>query len=415
MKVAKLFLVAALLATPLAGRAQEPQKVTIDTSGWFVLNTFANRGDFDSRELPRFAFNDSLAAAPDQRLYGMAVRQSRLRMAIGIPTDGLLGGAVLKGFVEGDFMGATGGDISSVIPRLRHAYVTANWKQYSNLTVFVGQTWGVAPGPYFASSLSHLAMPRFGGAGFLFRRAPQVKATFDAAAGPVAMLFQGAVLTPGDFGSQASASKGNDSAFPNLEARIAGAYRPGGKQMAEVGLWTHYGREKYEFAALARDVATTSEAYGVDVKFDFPYVSLLGGAFQGANLDVLASIAGSAAAATGSVTGGVVLDNTNGLVQNMETEGLWAQAIVTPVKGFQVVAGYAVENPDDSTLALPGATIGPNIILKNTQYSAAAILNLTSKWRISLEATRYLTFTAQPTRNDTFTSTQFEMSTLLAL
>ena len=42
-------------------------------------------------------------------------------------------------------------------------------------------------------------------------------------------------------------------------------------------------------------------------------------------------------------------------------------------------------------------------------------MNLTSKWRVGLEVTRYVTETATSTGNDTFTGNQFELSTLLAL
>ena len=42
-------------------------------------------------------------------------------------------------------------------------------------------------------------------------------------------------------------------------------------------------------------------------------------------------------------------------------------------------------------------------------------MNLTSKWRIGFEATRYVTEMATVAGKDTFTGNQFELSTLLAL
>ena len=75
---------------------------------------------------------------------------------------------------------AVGSDDPSLpLVRLRHAWVSAAWPQLGNLSVLVGQSWGIVGGPSFAQSLSHLATPRFAGAGFLYRRAPQLRVSGD--------------------------------------------------------------------------------------------------------------------------------------------------------------------------------------------------------------------------------------------
>ncbi len=424
MKQLKVMLVAALLAAPVMNHAEEPQKVTLDASGWLIVQTFGNRGDLDARELPRWAL---LNSASDQRAFGMAPRQSRLRAAIGIPTDGLLAGSTLKGLVESDFAGgATTSD--TVIPRLRHYYVAANWKNMANLTFLVGQTWGVAGGNYFSESLAHFAMPRFGGGGFLFRRSPQFRVSADVpVASQLGVTVTAAALTPGDTGGALSQSPGNTSAFPNLEGRITGSYKQDGKPLAEVGLWGHYGRERYEIAAVgpvtqAQDREPTSQAIGVDARVTLPYVQFVGQAFKGKNLDVLASIAGVAAVA-GSTTNGIRIDAASDPAHpryiGLKTKGGFAQAIVTPVKGFQVLAGMGVENPDDNTLWDPLSTLASrdNLITKNTQYSAGTIVSISSKWRMSFEATRYLTQVARNdpahANRDVLPATQFELGSLV--
>jgi hypothetical protein len=415
MKTRSRLIAALLLAAPLASRAaEEPQKLTLETSGWLVLNSFANGGSFETMDLPRIAVS---RPEEGERALGMAVRQSRLRLNIGIPSDGLLMNAKLKGFVEGDFMGGRGGDVSTVLPRLRHAWVSATWPRLGNLSLLVGQTWGIAPGPYFASSLSHLAVPRFGGAGFLYRRAPQVRVSGDLPVSDFGFIYQAAVLTPGD-------GSGDRAGFANGEARIAAAYRPDRKPLAEVGLFTHYGREKFHFdpttgpqALPAEEKTVSSRAFGLDAKLDLPYVQVLGGAWQGQNLDTLASVAGLEARGT-QATGfipGVVLDTPAHTVKSIETRGAWAQAVVTPLKGFQLLVGGGLEDPDDATL--PAAT-AEGRITKNRQLSVGTIVNLTSKWRLSLEGTRYLTNVARPAAsggNGMYTSNQIEVSTLLAL
>ena len=106
-------LIAALLvAAPLAGRAAEPQKLTIDTTGWLILNTYASSGNLNAVDLPRWATPGAAETG-----FGMGVRQSRIRMNLGIPSDGLIPNAQLKGLLEGDFMGGfAGGDSSLPLP-----------------------------------------------------------------------------------------------------------------------------------------------------------------------------------------------------------------------------------------------------------------------------------------------------------
>jgi hypothetical protein len=433
MKHLKLMLVAALFVAPLATRAQEAQKVTFDVSGWLIVNGFFNRGDLDAREASRYAqLNDPDL---DQRQIGMAARQSRLRAGIGIPADGLLGGATLKGLVEADFGGGAA-SADTVLPRLRHYFVAATWKSLSNLSLLVGQTWGVASNAYFPESNAHYLVPRFGGAGFLYRRAPQVRLSADVPAGPLSFTATVAALTPGDATAGANAaagapalnqSVGNDAAFPNLEGRLAAKYSMNGKPMVELGLWTHYGREKYdtELTAAATDVTATSNAYGLDVRLTFPYVQVLGQAFTGQNLDVLASIAGTRVsdlgAAVPAYANGVVIDATdpaNPKATEMETMGGFAQLVISPVKRVQLLVGAGMENPDDDTLKLTGATTVPEgVITRNTQYSAGTIVALSSRWKVSLEATRYLTTVSSAAGKDgrdVLPSTQFEVGSLIA-
>ncbi|ABS24257.1 hypothetical protein [Anaeromyxobacter sp. Fw109-5] len=403
-------LAALLLASPLAARAEEPQKLTLDTSGWIILNTYASSGALNANDLPRFA----KAGSADEAALGMGVRQSRLRVNAGIPSDGLLFDAKLKAFVELDFMGgnAVGSDDPSLpLVRLRHAWVSAAWPQRGNLSVLAGQTWGIVGGPYFAQSISHLAVPRFAGAGFLYRRAPQVRVSGELGRA-FGVTYQAGALAPidragvtADAASGAPGPVGERSGLPNLEARVAGVYRPEGKTRAELGVSGHYGWEKYSFAATetraADDFTAHSSAVALDLKLELPYVQLVGGAFSGENLDILYAVNAK----------GVVPDAAAARVANVETRGLWGQAAVTPVAGYTLLLGAGLEDPRDATL--PAASASP--ILRNVQYSAGALVNLTSKWRVGFEVTRYVTDTATPAGHDTFTGNQFELSTLLAL
>ncbi len=408
MKKTAAIVVAALLTSPLAARAAD--KLTLDTSGWLILNTWSTFGSVNAADLPRWAMPG--AAEKD---FGMGVRQSRIRMNLGIPTDGFIPNAEIKGLVEGDFMGGyVGGDSSLPLPRLRHAWVSATWKEYANLSVLVGQTWGIIEGPAFASSLSHLAIPRFAGAGFLYRRAPQVRLSQELGS-TFAVGYQVAAIAPMDRETTTlpgAAGVGERSGLPDAEGRIAGYYRPGGPFKAEVGVSTHLGDEKFRLTGQtpAANKTLPSVGYAVDVKFDLPYVQLLGGAFTGKNLDVDYAL-GGVNKITRTVGGTVLLDD----VVAVGTRGFWAQAIVTPVKGLQLLAGGGMESPglDDR---LPTMAATDFYIYRNGQVSAGAILNLTSKWRISLEGTRYVSdLVNSAVVHSRADATQVELSTLLAL
>jgi hypothetical protein len=409
-------LAALLLASPLAARAEEPQKLTLDTSGWIILNTYASSGALNANDLPRYA----KAGSADEAALGMGVRQSRLRVNAGIPSDGLLFDAKLKAFVELDFMGgnAVGSEDPSLpLVRLRHAWVSAAWPQRGNLSVLAGQTWGIVGGPYFAQSISHLAVPRFAGAGFLYRRAPQVRVSGDMGQ-TFGLNYQLGVLAPIDRAgvtpnpdSGTPGPVGERAGVPNVEARVAGVYRPTGKARAELGLSGHYGREKYSFRDTAThpasDVTTDSLAVALDLKVELPYVQVVGGAFTGENLDILYAV--------NAMGVRVAADVAVPSVENVDTRGLWGQAAVTPVAGYTLLLGAGLEDPRDATL--PAASVTPSVspILRNVQLSGGALVNITSKWRVGFEVTRYVTATATPTGNDTFTGNQFELSTLLAL
>ena len=105
----------------------------------------------------------------------------------------------------------------------------------------------------------------------------------------------------------------------------------------------HYGKEKFSFPQTtgpAKDVTTDSRALALDLKLEFLYVQLTGGAFSGENLDILYTVNGK----------GVVTDVAAASVTNIETRGLWAQAAVTPVAGYTFLLGAGQEDPRDGTL-----------------------------------------------------------------
>lgn len=385
--------------------APAPAGVTIDWGGWLVLNSFYNSGNTSApADLPARA-TPPTTGLPEESAVGMQVRQSRLRAVLGLPGGGLLGDAKLKGLVELDFMGGgVGGDASLPLVRLRHAWVAATWKDLGNLTLTLGQTWGIFSGPYFANSLGHLALPRFAGAGFLYRRAPQIRLSGDVG-GDIGVKWDVGLLAPMDkavvgAAVTSGAGVGERSGIPDVEARVAVLYRPGKKNMVELGLSGHYGVDSYVVTGPAnKDV--TSQGVSADLKVDVAMVTLLGAFFSGENLDILNTV--GPGVNLGAASGGFPAT-----AAGIKTKGGWAQLQVTPIAGLQLLAGLGVETPDAADLPA-----GAAVVKKNEQLSGGVVVNLAPKWRCALEYTTYKT-TYNDAASNTFDASQLELSTLYA-
>lgn len=413
-----------LLALPLAAPAEEPPpapsspevapaaaRVRAELGGWLLWGGFGTFGGVDSNELPRAAVPPST-----ERTLGMTVRQSRVRAALELPSDGLLAGAVLKGLVEADFKGGyASGDQSFPIARLRHAWVSASLPRLAGLTVLVGQANGVMGGPVQAASLGHLATPRFSGAGFLYRRSPQLRASVELG-GTLAVLAEGALLAPIDRATSPAptaaapdrpppTSVGERSGLPDVEGRVALRWRPGAGRTLEVGLSGHAGREKWRLTG-AGDVDATVDSYAgaLDARLELPWLTLVGGGFYGKNLDVLATL--SAGVTLSLDAAGAPIAATG-----IEVWGGWGQAQARPLGWLTLVAGAGIEAATRSDL--PPNPASGTVPLRNLQVSGGALVALTSRWQAGVEYTTYFTRYVGATDRD-LTAGQLELATRYA-
>lgn len=386
-------------AAPIPPAAPKPGGATVSFSGWLIFTSYYNAGSFNASggvsDLPVYAVPGGGAG------FGMSAKQTRLRVNISLPADNRLGGARLTGLVEGDFGGGyAASDLSQSLLRMRHAWVAATWPNLGGLTVKVGQDWGVLQGPVAAVSLGHITTPRFAGAGQLFRRAPQVRAEGELGH-RIGAAYTAAVLGNGD--KQVGADGmlvGFRSAAPELEGRAAVFYRTERKKHAEFGVSGHRGQERWILGGVegSPDKYLVSRAVAMDYKLDLPYVTLLGAAFTGENLDVWNSGAGPGVAR-------ITIPATDNLlaVTGIRTKGAWSQLAVAPVNGLQLLLGGGIEEPRRSDLGV-GATFR-----RNQQISAGAVISAEGHWRAGLEVTGYRT---RALSGRLATSRQVELSTL---
>lgn len=390
------------LPAPPPAPAAPKQGITVEWSGWLQTHAWrtfggVNPGGTGSTDLPLFAVQGRDTA-------GVSARQSRIRAALGLPTDGLLGSASAKGLVELDFMGPLASDDNSLpAVRLRHAWVAATWKELANLTFTAGQTWSLFGGPNFATSLAHLAIPRFAGAGFLYRRAPQLRLSAETS-GPVVLSAQLAALAPYDRPRSSGVLVGERSGFPDAEGRVAVALRPGGKPLLEVGASGRYGREVYFLDGAGKDATVEGWGASVDARLEVQYLTVVGAGFIGEALGAYQSVAPEVT----FTTDGAVAPATpkNLAVSPVRSMGFWVQGIVTPLPILQLVGGYGIEEPREADLPLAATVVN-----RNQQVSGGAILSLSSRWRVSGEVTWYLTNTQDRFQRN---STQLEVGSLYA-
>jgi hypothetical protein len=256
-------------------------------------------------------------------------------------------------------------------------------------------------------------VPRFSGAGYLYRRAPQLRASAELG-GPLSLLAQVALLAPIDRATSPAATTaspdrppptgvGERSGLPDVEGRLAVRWRPSERRRLEVGLSGHAGREKWTLAGPTGDVDATVDVYAgaLDAKADLGWLTAAGGAFYGKNLDVLNTLsagvtlsldaAGQPVAATG-----------------VEAWGGWGQLVVRPLPWLALMAGAGLEaaNRADLPPDPPSATVP----LQNLQGSGGALVDLTSRWQAAVEYTAYrTTYVGTPDRE--LTSSQLQVST----
>jgi hypothetical protein len=409
---------AASLAAPVPPTAEVPAAaprsgVTLEVGGWLVLGVAAGLGGLDAAELPRAAARPVSPTPPGvERSFGLSARQSRLRAALGLPTDGLLANTRLQGLVEVDFAGgAAGGDPAQPLLRLRQGWVSAAWER-AHLTLLAGQAPGLLGGPSAPESLGHLAVSRFDGAGFLEERAPQVRVSAALGSAP-ALELQAAVLAPQERntvpfpGKSTPTGAGVRSGLPDVEGRAALAWGRGQARRLELGVSGHAGRQTYWLDGLPTQPNGSVDSWGgaLDVRLDLARLTLLGAAFAGRNLGVGNTIGSGVTRFTDASTGRLVS------VVGVRTVGGWCQARLAATSTLVLLLGGGFEAPHRSDL--PGSSPDNLVVWRNVQVSGGALLDLTSRWRAGLELTGFSTRSTAAT-DSRARSAQVELTTLYA-
>lgn len=220
--------------------------------------------DFDGQH-PNNAQTPLFITSPDARAGGTAngdysihPRLTRFGVDFDGPRLARLRGAKLSGKLETDF--ENGGSESRQIIRIRHAYMRLDWKEASLLA---GQTWDVVS-PLFPTVNNDTLMWNAGNVG---DRRPQLRAAYEPGVGRGKLSFVGGVALTGAIDAQDLDNNGfrdgEESARPDVQARVGYSRSLGKDRRASVGLSGFYGFEK-----TARPIAGRTEfrpqLYNVD-------------------------------------------------------------------------------------------------------------------------------------------------------
>lgn len=404
---------AAQQTAPPASSSLKLGSVSVTPYGTIVGSAHWNASGFGSAPCPNPCETAESARGATQTDYAsfangmpgafiMSSRLSRFGANLQFPTDGLEG-FTLKGQVEIDFGGGFTSSGNSLawyvpVPRLRLANTTLKW-QFSD-AASVSILGGLAPGliaPLFGIR-PILHTPIFFYAGNLWRRSPQFR-VFGEVGGDLAFTWGAAMLSPitnladsattqvinTDFGP------GNRSRMPDFEARLGFLYKKEKKTVADVGVSTHLGRERY-FTSAGTDQDVDSFAVALDANLSVGIFGLRGELFTGHNMD---NANGNFPGA--SPSGGIrfVRAATSGPpdeVAPISTRGGWAQLAITPVQQLHFLGGYGFEDPNDADLANP--TLAPTTKLRNQQIYAGLIVTPTKAWFLGLDVIRTTTLYA---------------------
>jgi hypothetical protein len=209
--------------------------------------------------------------------------------------------------------------------RLRLAAATATWKSGGNtFALLAGQDYGLV-NPLFAESLAWVADPLFWQAGNLWRRSPQIRATYAGKFGDMGLTLQGAILSPADgFTDDAGPhgtdfGAGNASGVPDLEARAA-VNAKFGDIGGTVGVAYHREERKYLNATGGEADSLNTSVFGVDADLSLTkFLQGKGEYYSGSGTDD--TYFGIAPSVTGA----------EGSRDTVDSDGFWVQGIVKPV------------------------------------------------------------------------------------
>lgn len=315
----------------------------VELSGLVLMNLFANNAKVNNSDVPQFVAPDPDTTGLPNSHMGMAVRQTRLGLAVsGVQ---VLGGG-LAGDLQLDFFGgqqASGGGRTHPLLRIRTATARIDWP---HVGLLFGQEAPLVS-PLNPVSFASSGFPGFAGAGNLWLWIPQARATVEMGT-RFRFGLQGAALAPmtpnaqGEFLTQPDSAE--KSGRPTVQGRAYVGWGDGDAE-SQIGFGVHRG-----WIATSSDALIGSEAFTVDARLALGERILIQGEgfFNG---QALAGLGG----------GGIGQNLGVGSVP-VRTQGAWAQLNVRPTFAWEVGGGYGFDDPEEADLVAATGR-GKNVVI----------------------------------------------------
>ena len=387
--------------TVVVKEAPKPSPVAFTPYGFFLFNAFFN-DVAGSRNYPLPSACSAGAACEGNVL--LDVRQTRLGSRLAFNDTAGWTGATLSALVEVDFNGGYTGAVATSSAgfynpaiRLRKAYGDAAWGTESKLTLRIGQDDRLIS-PLRPVSLAYVANPLFQNAGLLHGRAPMIQVRWDLAPKDgLAVSAAAAALNPqentaGDNGVSPSAAvdlgAGNRSRIPNLEGRVGLGLRSGGKNVAVLGGWAGWQKNRFVSPATDTNVDVNSYIFGGDLTLNVAFLQVLGEIYKASGYDAPGSLGASQGVAL-SFTRPTPTTFAISDAKAVPAFGGWFQVSARPIEALQIYGGWGgTQSPFD---AYTGSVFGTSAAtraatrLQNFMWAAGVIGYAGKNWRFSAE------------------------------
>jgi hypothetical protein len=372
MRRFSLLLAAALLASP--ARAQDkPAGPTFEPYGFALLHAFFGDGSFENKDN---AYHVIAPTASDSTgFYNFSVRGSRLGFRIGNLDTGYLGATgsfVLEYDVQGGFTGSATATTrwQAALMRLRLANGKLDWKtSYGNWQILAGQDFGLV-GPVYANSITYGTDPVFVRAGKIYRRTPQIRATYSHAVDMFSFNLAAAVLAASESDGVANDfGPGNRSRVPDIEGRAMIGVKVDKDFFGTANVAYHTHKRRYNDATGQRDLTASILNVGLDASIT-EYAQVKGEYYknEGAEDSYLGLL-------------GPKVGTTLATLTLLKSTGYWAQLTLKPIPALWLAGGYGKAEADSASKALLAA----NTWFANTQIHFALISNVSKNLALSAE------------------------------
>ncbi|MCB9782365.1 MAG: hypothetical protein H6751_05320 [Candidatus Omnitrophica bacterium] len=327
------------------------------------LDTSYDEGEINEGNFARWV--EPEVFIDDDEQFNMTARQSRLGIDFAGPSTPWL---ETSAKLEIDFF--EGGKENKNTIQMRHAYLKLRWPQ-QDLNLLAGQTWDVIS-PLNPSTLNYSVEWFSGNIGY---RRPQLRLEKGyQCGGNTRLLLQAAMVR--NIGHTDAFSDvvdtGEDAGIPGFQGRLAVSRPIGytGKE-ASIGVSGHWQRE--DFHTPDRDDHTEYDSQAGALDLTLPLTSLItlkAEAFKGKNLDML--------------LGGIGQGINMVTMEEIESQGGWAQLSVGPICNMTYSVGAAIDDPDDNDLANGARS-------KNTSYWANILYDINEAVTVGFELSKWET------------------------